>query len=653
MQTGAKNASLEDALNELAKTSPTAPFLALGQTIFWDEPMKVGIAAASNKLGMGRKFIAGIHDTDYFAKVPGSRNHTGGFVTLAHNDTTTRGFWSAAGEFSALFGSETVVTREALQAAGLRSHALLQYDTKFLDSATEAWGWRGIASLDEHAPITADVKVKNIFPELRSAFDWALELSLQCIGGKGRAEAEILADQLRTLICDKADETETVSDLYESLLPSFYAFPLGEPAPVETARTSRLLQFNSETCLLPRFEILNLFINPETRNEAVDAYNSAIERSGLYGTSRFGTGAIPFDLVIPGLGRGTLRIGTRGVVIQTAKPQFLTISAKEPLRDVCDLARLVEKKFGPNCAVVGKAVTLIGMLAREFVFVFHEGASSYVRFSRELHRKLARLGHPLSLNPILRIRYDAWGALTGSCSWLSLPEPFQQPFGTQEVCANSFSGRWRQVAAEQADLLQKLGNLRRPVELIRFLDLHYGGSWNTLATEYGDLNKGLNGLRERIETMRTSRAEMLHRRKALKSKLALTERAKGDHFRAAIFEKTPLEADLVRRRSYIADIENLKHEIAQIDNDIHRSIREQRDTVSAAAVLEQHAARRRIELEAELKRLRLIRNAVTSSKGLASANLRPSAWWFPLVCPKGDWFRKTWETAECYLEPLT
>ena len=65
-----------------------------------------------------------------------------------------------------------------------------------------------------------------------------------------------------------------------------------------------------------------------------------------------------------------------------------------------------------------------------------------------------------------------------------------------------------------------------------------------------------------------------------------------------------------------------------------------------------HVRRRSIELEAELKRLRLFRNAVITSKGLAKANLRPSAWWFPLVCPDGLWFRETIDTAECYLEPL-
>ena len=78
----------------------------------------------------------------------------------------------------------------------------------------------------------------------------------------------------------------------------------------------------------------------------------------------------------------------------------------------------------------------------------------------------------------------------------------------------------------------------------------------------------------------------------------------------------------------------------------------QKDLVEDESIRKIHERRRSIELEAELKRLRLIRQAIISSKGLTHANLRPSAWWFPLVCPDGLWFRETIDTAECYLEPL-
>src|SRR5688572_24087480 len=112
--------TLEEALAELEKVAPEAPFLALGQTVFWDEPMKGGVALTSKRLGYSRKLVAGVHDTDYFAKLPHGPRQPGKFMVVPHNDTTTKGLWSAAGEFSRLFGSETVVSREILQSAGLR-----------------------------------------------------------------------------------------------------------------------------------------------------------------------------------------------------------------------------------------------------------------------------------------------------------------------------------------------------------------------------------------------------------------------------------------------------------------------------------------------------------------------------------------------------
>ncbi|MBL8040096.1 MAG: hypothetical protein JNM04_01990, partial [Chthonomonas sp.] len=108
-----------EVLQQLQDICPGAPFLALGQTILWDEPMKAGVIDALQQHGFERPFIAGIHDTDYFAKHPGATQQKG-YQALAHNDTTTQALWSAAAEFSALFGSETVIRREWLQEAGIR-----------------------------------------------------------------------------------------------------------------------------------------------------------------------------------------------------------------------------------------------------------------------------------------------------------------------------------------------------------------------------------------------------------------------------------------------------------------------------------------------------------------------------------------------------
>jgi len=233
-------------------------------------------------------------------------------------------------------------------------------------------------SLDEYAPITAHVPLRQIFGELYSTFDWALDTSLQDLTGQGLDMAKEVADTFRSQVCDRNDPALSVSEFYKSLLPSST-----RPVRTRTFRSRPLPRPNcsgstSETCGLPRFEILDAFVNQATRKEASQAYDEALRGgTGQYELSRFGTGAIPFDLVIPGEGAGTIRLGTRGAVFMTREPQF--ISFKTPLTGVADLAKAIEAKFGPYCTLVGKAVSLIGMLAREFVFVFHEGASEYVR----------------------------------------------------------------------------------------------------------------------------------------------------------------------------------------------------------------------------------------------------------------------------------
>ncbi len=644
--------SVEKALRELQELAPNAPLLALGQTVFWDEPMKAGIVAAGRRLGFDRRFVAGVHDTDYFAKLPSGKHQPGKFKALPHNDTTTRGLWSAAAEFSTLFGSETVMTKDMLLAGGVRIDRLSKARPKILDEATEAWGWKGIVSLDEHAPITKDVQLRQLFGELQPTFDWALDTSLDALAGEGRKKAVELADELRQQVCDLSeDRSQTVSDYYKKLLPVFYEFCTGSPVDLEATATSELLKFNTSTCRSCRFELLDLYMNQATRAVACSAYNQAIQgSSGLYELSRFGTGAIPFDLIIPGKGRGTIRLGTRGAVIMTATPQFL--SFKKPLASVEEFAAIVEAKFGPECILVGKAVTLIGMLAREFVFVFHEGASSYVKHSRKLHQLLADRGFALAMNPILRVKYDIWGALKVSCSWLRLPEPLQKGFGTEELCAPSFSARWKEVGAEQEQLLGKLASLRRPIELIQYLDTALGGSWKRLADEYEGLHERLGKLQQALDQIRHERFAIYAQMRSLRRSREVAERAKGEHFRSTIFEKEPTEADLSERLRLTHAVEDIVHQGTELRARMVELRHRQNALILDDEVRRIHVRRRSIELEAELKRLRLFRNAVITSKGLAKANLRPSAWWFPLVCPDGLWFRETIDTAECYLEPL-
>lgn len=640
-----------NALEELDRIAPGVPLLALGQTVFWDEPMKAGLALALRKSGSDRELIAGVHDTDYFAKLPSGRKVKGRFRSFPHNDTTTKGLWSAAGEFSTLFGSETVVTRERLMKAGLRFERLTQVRSTMLDEATEAWGWRGIVSLDDQTPVTAEVPVRQVLPELLATLNWALDSTLQMIAGSNRDTAQMLADELRGLVCDAADETQTLSELYERIVPDVYRFCSNTGIDVQTERTTRLLRFNSATVDQPRFELASLFVDSATRDAARKAYDDAVQGSGIFSLSRFGTGAIPFDLYIPGIGRGTVRIGTRGVVINTPKPQFLT--TKTPLRSLSDLAAAVETKFGPDCVLVGKAVALIGMLAKEFVFVFHEGASAYVSRSRNLHRLLnERLQANLSLNPILRIRYHTWDALRVCCSWLRLPEPLRGPFAAEELCAPSIAQRWHGVAETQEGLLNKLGQLRQPVALIDFLDESVGGQWRVLAEEYRSLHEKLQDFLGELVAIQDERHRLHDRRRNLRRTRVAAELAMGEHFRAKILNQEPTEAELAERARLSGEVQRLIGEIDEVKQQWHDVERRQRDLTHGAEVMDIRERRRSIEIEAELRRLMLIREAVISSQGLARASLRPSAWWFRLVCPDGLWFRETVESGDYYIEPL-
>jgi hypothetical protein len=641
-------ASLEQALAELDATSAGVPLLALGQTVAWDEPMKAGIARLLERRGGGRRMVFGVHDTDYFAKAPGAKPQRGAFTSLAHNDTTTRGLWSAAGEFNALFGSETVVTRELYASAGLRIERLSQNRPGELDRLTEAWGWRGIVSLDPNPPVTADVRLEGLLPTLRTTFGWAIDATLDCLTGEGRREGESEAKKLWGLFDLAASEVGpegTLADLYERLLPGMLSFVTGHESAVETTRTSRLLRFNPSTCGQARFDLLGLFLDPAGRGEAIAAYDAAVAGSGLYPVARFGTGAIPFDVYIPGRGRGTLRLGTRGAVINTNPLSFL--SYKRRPETVAELAEALTAKFGPECAVIGKAVTLIGMLGREFSFVFHEGASSYVRLSRKLHERLG-----LSVHPILRVRYDAWRALSVGCAWIRLPEPLRRPFGTDELCAPSVASRWREVGVEQEGLLAELGRIRRPIDLIEYLDKRRGGAWHSLAEEYRRLHAALLELRASLDAVRARRISLYDDRRRLKGERRDAEAALGSHFRTFIFERSPSPSDLAERERLSAVLARVVEEQERVATKLRQAFRRQRELADEGSVKRAQARRRDIEIEAELMRAQMVREAVIASRGLASANLRPSAWWFRLVSPDGLWYRETLATAEAYLERL-
>jgi len=645
---------LGSLLAELDHIAPDVPLLGLGQTVFWDEPMKAGIVMELKRRGSSRPYYAGVHDTDYFARAPRTKGKNQRFKSLPHNDTTTKEIWSAAAEFSSLFGSETPIRREVLAAGGVRLHRLESGRPGILDSLTEAWGWRGVVSLEEEPPVAADVPIRELQSELISGLDWAITETLKCLSGESKRIANEKSNALREMLFQALESKSavTLSDIYESMLPKMFDFVAEESLTIHSTRTSKLLQFNGATSKLPRFELFQLFVDPATSTMAKMAYNRAVKGSGVFELDRFGAGATPFELYIPGIGRGTLRLGDRGAVIQTPKPQFLSFK-KRPM-DISEIAYAIEKKFGPNCALVGKAVALIGMLAREFIFVFHEGASAYVKRSRLMHQEIEqKLQIDLKMNPILRLRYDAWGAIGATCVWLNLPEPLRRPFGADELCSPSFAERWPVVRAEQKKLFEKFSNLRRPVELIRFLQETLGGAWQSQADEYLLLQSQLANLRGQIECYVEKRHTLYQQIDTLKMERVALEKDKGDYFRSQIYEKSPPEESLKAWSNFQNRIDQCALDLEEVKIEMRKLGKEQGALSKASEIQKAHARRYDIEFEAELIRARLLRDAVIATDGLEHANLRPTAWQFPMVSPDGTWLSRVFETAYCYLEPLT
>ena len=115
----AADSSVVHVLETIRNQYPKVPFLALGQTVFWDEPVKAVWRRLLDIYLPGAVLIAGVHDTDYFAKTSAHVSDSQKFIALPHDDGQTRDLWSAAGEMSALFGSESVPTRSMFLKRGV------------------------------------------------------------------------------------------------------------------------------------------------------------------------------------------------------------------------------------------------------------------------------------------------------------------------------------------------------------------------------------------------------------------------------------------------------------------------------------------------------------------------------------------------------
>lgn len=672
--------SVTKVLSELQERYPNTTLLALGQTVFWDEPMKAVLNRLAQEAGVRFPFLLCVHCTDYFAKLHHPIQTDRKIIALPHNDGTTRDLWSAAGELSCLFGSEVVPTRQRYVNAGVAFDKVAKWHPEgeqvFTDRMTEAWGWRGLVHTEHRSVIVHEVCLNHVKEPLLELLQWGFEESLKMLSPEHREKARLaVADRILGWMDEFARQypDQCLSALYQWLFPRFFTM-LGAPVDnVTTNCSANLLKLSPETSRLPRFQLVDIFLNPQTRPVAEEAYNRAVADSEIYTLNRFGEGAIPFDLIVPQRGRGTLRVTDRRLVIETEDP--ITIPLERPVHSVADLAQVLQQYFDSGVTLVGKAVTLVSMLAREFLFVMNEGGSPYIWRTRKMNQYLRENGIEWNLHPILRLVYPTWDTMGDEqCETLTLPEHLANAFGKQRICTNEFSSRWREVVAEQKGLLETIRQLTSPREVLEFLAEREGEQWHALREEYDRHISLLRDLRRQAEEIHQCIHALYRQIEQWKQEYQRIEMAKGENYRQTIKPlkerlwelsqrgiTTGPEVDRIHeeirqheeaRKSFDRELQQRREWIAEARAEVAR-LKPQRQQLERGE--QNQRARQRateIERQAELRKMELVRQAILVSEGLTHTDHRPTFWWIPLVDPSGGWFDRIVRATEMYLEEI-
>lgn len=668
---------LAEALREAARHG--VPLLHFGQTVFWDEPTKALLFPAMREAGVEIPVIAGVHDTDYFSKLPAHVRVSGPFAVLPANDGSTRDLWVGPCECSALFGAEHRVPLRLFAGAGVPVRRLARTDPKgaeaFANEHTEAWGWRGVARIGPEAVTARDVTTGPAAKAIRELLTWAVQQSLLLLTDEAtRNQAERNASQFlcrlhRSL---EAHADQSLTECFRDLLRQQIERLAGAPQPGLTVTSSTAFyRFCRETAPLVRFRPLTLFLAPETREAACEAYDAAVRGSGAYTLESFGEGALPFELVVPGRGRGTLHCSTSDISVELPAGR-VTLGGARGVVSAEDLAALVERRLGRECSLIAKAVVLPLMFLGESIMVLAEGGSQYVAScTRHLVRDLAARGIRLRLYPVMRLRYHALDALGAIPATLALPEHLAGAFGNGQLTTEEFAGRWREAVAEQAAMLERLrasggvaaaldpqGNHvpHRPCRLERYRCLQkrmreQGESLSRMSEELRAIGARARERRERAAALEAkSGAIRRGRLKPLWTRLeSLPPAADPSAVLAEIEEvetvRRGLQAELRAARAEAAALAGQWRELRA------RILAEQRTGVSVIIHTELH----RLEEETVQDRLRLVRQADLTST-LAHNDRRPSAWWFLLLgAADGSlpWYDEVRRRCEAWFEDLT
>jgi hypothetical protein len=161
--------------------------------------------------------------------------------------------------------------------------------------------------------------------------------------------------------------------------------------------------------------------------------------------------------------------------------------------------------------------------------------------------------------------------------------------------------------------------------------------------EFETVREALSPLDDKVRELNKQISVIHDRLRSIKVEWRENELSRGVAFRGGEIEKRDaLGENLVdlrsERRALIEALKALRKRKA--------------DEASAPEIRTARERRHAIEREAEIARLRTVREAVTTSVGLEKSNRRPAAWWFPLVTPDGAWFDGLRSRVQLRLEPL-
>lgn len=670
--------SADEVVEVLRRSYAETALFAFGQTPFWDEPMKAIVRRMLDAKHPEGRMIIGVHDADYFSRnAPGGPE--GSFEIFPRNDNSTQTLWVASGEVSCLFGCEQVPRRMLFTEHGVQLEKLARayHGDKgaFIDAATEAWGWRGVARRGQREPAIADVPAHAVLPKLLEALEWAERESIKYLPASLKEPSPSVVTTLMDEMKRFAEEHPgcTLSDLFQHVLPLCYRAVLPHMGPMEVSSTSAMFRFNRSTACLPRFRPLQLFLDPATAAAAREAYDVAVSGAQIYDLSHFPPGAIPFDVLVPGRGRGTLCILDDHVLIEMG--QSLALDCAERVKSVRALAEVIERHLGTDVVLIGKAVTFAAMISSEFVFLLNKEGSRYVAQTRAMVAELNARGIPLALNPVLRMEVDVWSALR-TCEFpILLPRHLVSAFQAECVSAKEFGAQWKRAVRDQRRLLKTLRTMTSPEELMAFLAHTNKEHWLERMRQYVEAHNTLLGIHCKAEQFRSQAEQHREESRTLRKQVQELQRRKGEFFRQFI---RPLQDKLHGLAQHglecPAEVRFLKSQIREkekerekIEREIQQRLaRAQQEDQSQRACRQRYraletgeearAARRilaQVERELEKEKLRMVRDALLTTLGLPFTAHRPAAWWLPLADPSGGWTRACARAARFYFEEFS